>query len=370
MSFLNVNQIQTAGNLPSFTTGANTITFNGSTNVIGASSAATMKNRLINGDMRFNQRGASNTSNGYTLDRWVLECIAGSKLTAQQSSSAPVGFINSELITSSTALSVSASDYYNLQQRIEGYNVADLNFGTANAKTVTISFWAQSSLTGTFGGSLMNGAESRSYPFTFTISSANTWTQFSITIPGDTTGTWATDNSSGMILAFGLAHGSTYQASAGSWTSGYKFPTGAVNILATNGATFYITGVQLEIGSAATSFDFRHYGQELQLCQRYYQQTNSFTAVGVSASSNIYGIVTFPVTMRSSPSIGQTAALQITDGVTNDWTQSPTGISINSSRVSIYGVDFTGDNFASVTAYRPYFAKQNVTGLITLSAEL
>jgi len=332
------------------------------------------KNRLINSAMMIDQRnaGASVTANDsvFPVDRFSIRTSLSSKGTAQQSTTVPAGFKNSLLFTSTAATSLGASDYMTITQFIEGFNVADLGWGTANAQTVTLSFWVRSSLTGTFGGSI-NNTSSRSYPFTYTISSANTFEYKTITIAGDTSGTWPTDNTSALRLWIGLGVGSTFSGTAGAWAgAAYLSATGATSVVGTNGATFYVTGVQLEVGSTATSFDYRPYGTELALCMRYYQQTNSFTAVGVSASSNIYGIVTFPVTMRSSPSIGQTAALQITDGVTNDWTQSPAGISINSSRVSIYGVDFTGDNFASVTSYRPYFAKQNVTGLITLSAEL
>jgi len=136
----------------------------------------------------------------------------------------------------------------------------------------------------------------------------------------------------------------------------------------TLGDFLYITNIQLEKGSTATSFDYRSIGQETLLCQRYFQKTDTYTGVG--ASAQLYGFISFPVIMRSSPTIGQTAVLEISDGVTNDWTQSATGISINSSRVSVYGVTFTGSNFASVTNYRPYFSKQSTTGLVTLNAEL
>jgi len=335
------------------------------------------KNRIINGAMVIDQRNAGasvNPTDGqYTLDRWTIYRTQASKLTVQQNAGSvtpPAGFSKYLGVTSSSAYSVVSSDYFLLTQTIEGFNTADLGWGTANAKTVTLSFQVYSSLTGTFGGSLQNNGATRSYPFTYTISSANTWTTISVTIAGDTLGTWVgATNGVGMYVYFGLGAGSTYSGTAGAWAgANYLSATGATSVVGTNGATFYITGVQLEKGSTATSFDYRPYGTELQLCQRYYQQTNSFTGVG--ASAGLYGIVTYPVVMRSAPSIGQTAVLQITDGVANDWTQSATSITVNSSRVSIYGIDFTADNLASVTNYRPYFAKQNVTGLITLSAEL
>jgi hypothetical protein len=284
------------------------------------------KNRIINGDMTFNQRGASNTSNGYALDRWVISAITGSKMTVAQSSDAPTGFSNSMLITSSAATTIGSSDYYDIGQRIEGFNTSDLMFGTANAQTVTVSFWAKSSLTGTFGGSLQNQASNRSYPFTFTINSANTWEYETITITGDTSGTWiGATNGTGMQLLFGLGIGTTYRGTANTWQGGYIFPTGAVNLLATNAATLQITGCQLEKGSAATSFDYLSYTTELQLCQRYYAKLGANPAAignpgyqahgagcnqATNTSQNLY--LGFPQFMRTSPSIGYSGNIGIT----------------------------------------------------------
>jgi hypothetical protein len=250
--------------------------------------SSVMRNRIINGAMTLNQRGASNTSNGYALDRWVITAITGSKMTVAQSSDAPAGFSNSMLITSSAATSIGSGDYYDIGQRIEGFNSSDLMFGTANAKTVTFSFWAKSSLTGTFGGSLQNQASNRSYPFTYTINSANTWEYETITITGDTAGTWiGATNGTGMQVLFGLGIGSTYRNTANAWAGGYFFPTGAVNLLATNAATLQITGCQLEVGTQATSFEYRQYQQELALCQRYFEK--SYNQTVVPATANIAG---------------------------------------------------------------------------------
>jgi hypothetical protein len=133
-----------------------------------------------------------------------------------------------------------------------------------------LSFWVRSSLTGTFGGVLRNSAVDRSYPFSYTISSANTWEQKSITIAGDTTGTWLTTNGTGINILFSLGTGSTLSNTAGAWAAGaYNAPTGATSVVGTNGATFYITGVQLEVGTQATSFEYRQYGTEFDLCRRY-----------------------------------------------------------------------------------------------------
>ena len=248
------------------------------------------KNRIINGAMVIDQRNAgasvTPTATVYTLDRWQCEVSQASKLSVQQNAGSvtpPVGFTNYLGVTSLSAYSVGSSDFFTIQQFIEGFNTADLGFGTANAKTVTLSFWVRSSLTGTFGGCLANYNFNRSYPFTYTILAANTWEQKSVTITGDTTGTWNTNNSGSFFLQLSLGAGATVSGTAGAWAaSGFRSATGATSVVGTNGATFYITGVQLEVGSTATSFDYRPYGTELALCQRYYltywaYTTNTFT---------------------------------------------------------------------------------------------
>jgi hypothetical protein len=294
------------------TTGITTPTYGGAVTAEYIAPVTSFKNRIINGAMQIDQRNAgasfTPTNSSYGLDRWRYQVSQTSKLTSQQSSVAPAGFIDSLLVTSSSAYSVLAADFFILRQRIEGYNVADLNWGTANAATVTISFWVRSSLTGTFGGSVTNSAANRSYPFTYTISSANTWEQKSITIAGDTTGTWLADNSTGIAVNFSLGAGTTYSGTAGSWAAAdYASATGATSVVGTNGATFYITGVQLEKGSTATSFDYRPYTTELQLCQRYYQIIGDDTTdcVGYATYSNttalsMYTTMTY-LTMRAAP---------------------------------------------------------------------
>jgi hypothetical protein len=259
--------------------------------VSGASSNM-FRNRIINGDMRIDQRnaGASITGNDNTLpvDRFKIEATQSSKMTAQQNAGSvtpPTGFRNYLGITSSSSYAVLSTDLFSVGQRIEGFNVADLFWGTSNAATVTLSFKVYSSLTGTFGGSITNSAQNRSYPFSYTISSANSWTTISVTIPGDTSGTWLTTNGLGLYVIFGLGCGSNWSGTVNTWASAaYYAPTGATSVVGTSGATFYITGVQLEVGTTATPFEVRSYGHELSLCQRYYEKSFS---IGTVPADNI-----------------------------------------------------------------------------------
>jgi hypothetical protein len=238
------------------------------------------RNRIINGDMRIDQRndGASlaitNNVMTYTVDRWAIFENASMAFSAQQSTTAPTGFVNSLLVTTTTAASAGSSDRSQLEQRIEGLNVGDLGWGTANAKTITLSFWIRSSLTGQFGGALQNNNGSRAYPFSFTINSANTFEYKTITIAGDTSGTWLTSNGIGLAVIFDLGMGSSLLGTAGAWSSSdFRGATGDTKLSGTLNATLYLTGVQLEVGSVATPFERRPYGTELTLCQRYYEKT-------------------------------------------------------------------------------------------------
>jgi hypothetical protein len=284
------------------------------------------RNRIINGAMEIDQRNAgasvTPTVDGlYSLDRWQYSISQASKFSIQQNAGSvtpPTGYINYLGVTSLSAYSVISSDLFVIQQNIEGLNCSDLAWGTANAATVTLSFWVRSSLTGTFGGSLRNNDSSRSYPFSFTISSSNTWEQKTITVAGDTTGTWLTTNGTGIRVTFSLGMGSTKSGTAGAWTAGsYWSPTGATSVVGTNGATFYVTGVQLEAGSVATSFERRSYGQELALCQRYCQTLTSgqenhgfgFT----NGSAFFFSFVSGPVTMRSTPTISWSGTLNVSN---------------------------------------------------------
>ena len=252
--------------------------------------SSVMRNRIINGAMTLSQRSGTTSvttsvGNNYNPDRWLVYDAVGSKLSIQQVTDAPTGFINSQKITSLAATTPASGDYYFNCQRIEGFNVSDLMYGTANALTTTLSFWVKSSLTGSFSGAFGNASFSRSYPFSYTISSANTWEQKTVTVAGDTTGTWATDNSTGLQVVFDLGSGTTRAGTANTWSANdYRKVTGSVNLIGTNGATLFLTGVQLEVGTQATSFEYRQVGTELSLCQRYFE-AGSLWREGTNATS-------------------------------------------------------------------------------------
>jgi hypothetical protein len=355
-----------------------TVTTSTAGGVLGAGNASIMKNRIINGAMVIDQRNAGasvtqTTSTNYPVDRFGIVGDVTSKFTAQQSSTAPAGFTNSLLITSSSAYTVGASESYVVQQKIEGYNVADLGWGTADAKTITVSFWVRSSLTGTFGGSIKNSASNRWYPFSYTISAANTWEQKSVTIAGDTSGTWVTNNGTGLVLIFSMGAGASVSGTAGSWTgTSYISATGATSVVGTNGATFYITGVQLEVGSSATGYEYRQYGQELALCQRYFQQLNATNTRGSFAYGNagnttvVIGLYAPPVQFRAYPSLASSNI-----AVDNQNGPSSATLAINSSYGSLALVAMTA-SATGLTALTPYYicANNTTSAYVQLSAEL
>ena len=343
--------------------GTSGLVFNDASTQNTAASGFGFKNRLINGAMMIDQRnaGASVTvsTDVYTLDRWKAWQSVASKYSVQQNAGSvtpPAGFTNYLGVTSLASTSLGAADYYVISQYIEGFNTADLGFGTANASTVTLSFWVRSSLTGTFGGAFNNSGSNRSYPFTYTINAANTWEQKFITVTGDTTGTWTTNNGIGLGVWFGLGVGSNFSGTAGAWAGANRLSaTGATSVVGTNGATFYITGVQLEKGSTATSFDYRPYGTELALCQRYFfniqpdgGQYGSY-GLGYAADTTTFAIeVPYPVKPRiACTGITTTAANTFLIQTTGNLTPSAvtylrantTYITINFTTTSLSGGD-------------------------------
>ena len=314
--------------------------------------------------------GASVTPVGldYTLDRWRY-FASSQRITVQRNAGSvtpPTGFTNYLGVTSTGAYTPTGSDFFGIQQFIEGFNFADLAWGTSNASPVTLSFWVRSSLTGTFGGSLQNSPQNRSYPFSYTISSANTWEYKTITIAGDTTGTWLTDNGRGVAINLMLGVGTTHAGTAGAWTSSdHRSVSGSVNVVATNGATFYITGVQLEKGSTATSFDYRPYGTELALCQRYaivftsLNANDGLSGLGTAyATNNVIQYVPLPVTPRTnSPGISYSGSWRVADGVS---ATAVTNIVSGGTGINCAVINFTVSG--GLTQFRPYYIYSDGTG--------
>jgi hypothetical protein len=359
--------------------GGNTATINGYAPTVSNMAG---RNRIINGDMRIDQRnaGASVTpaNADYTLDRWRSYLSQASKYSVQQNAGSvtpPAGFINYLGVTSLSAYSVGSGEFFSIQQFIEGFNVADLGWGTANAQAVTLSFKVYSSLTGTFGGVLQNDGQNRSYPFTYSIPTANTWTTISVTVSGDTSGTWLTNSGRGIAVWFGLGAGSSLSGTAGAWAAaGYFSATGATSVVGTSGATFYITGVQLEAGSVATPFEHRQYGTELALCQRYYQQithagsTIAYILGTAYDATNIYSmsVYSLPVTMRSAPTFSTAGTFVLADGLGAN----PPASTLTFSSMSMAN-SFTAQIVSSgMTTGRVYFLVSTASSALKISAEL
>jgi hypothetical protein len=356
---------------------------------LGAGNASSFKNRIINGNMVIDQRnaGASVTpaSFAYTLDRWQGVQTTASKFSVQQNAAAvtpPAGFTNYLGVTSLSAYSVAAGDTFNILQSVEGFNCSDFAWGTASAKTVTLSFWVRSSLTGTFGGAIKDGSSTNAYPFSYTISTANTWEQKSVTIVGPTAGQFSytsTTNGIGLQVVFGLGAGATFSGTAGAWAAVNAYTaTGATSVVGTNGATFYMTGVQLEVGTVATSFDFRSYGTELALCQRYYVDLannggatqNNFRAIGFGSTYNTTAgtyVVQVPVPMRTLPALSQAGTMYLQN-------LGSTSVSSFAGPYSIAGTIVEGDftMVGAVAANAPGILRWNnsATQRFAYSAEL
>ena len=377
MSELKVNSIVDANS-------GNTAQINGMTPT--ADSLQGFRNRIINGGMVIDQRnnGASVSNTGatvFSVDRWkTLGTSASGVYSIQQDTNAPVGFSNSLKFTvTTTDTSLTGGDRYSVHQPIEGYNISDFAFGTAAATDVTVSFWVRSSVTGTFGGALQNGDSTRSYPFTYAISVADTWEYKTVTIPGDTSGTWGTGSDREGQLFWALGCGPDRSGTAGAWDSAnYQTAAGATNLMATNGATFYITGVQLEAGSVATPFERRPFGTELNLCMRYYYKNFpalSNSGLGSSFNASTTQIVAtgfFPVQMRARPT-----ALEQT-GTASDYRVAHRATSTACSSVPTYD-SVTNQNLYTVvftvsgglTAGDGSQARTNSTsGFLAWSAEL
>jgi hypothetical protein len=339
----------------------------------------TMRNRIINGAMTIDQRNAGAsvtfTDGVFPIDRFRCNVSQSSKMTGQQNAGSvtpPAGFTNYLGMTSTSAYSLGSSDFFDIAQFIEGFNVADLGWGTTNAQPIALSFWVRSSLTGTFGGSVTNSATNRSYVFSYTISAANTWEYKTVTIPGDTSGTWETGNGQGILLFFGMGDGASVSGTAGSWGSTFfRNVTGNTSVVGTNGATFYITGVQLEEGTAASPFENRLYGTELALCQRYglsLSASSSGLGAGIwYATSAAVHQIQLPVTMRAAPTISINTAVVIAYIAGTTVTSSAGAATTNT--ISPSSVEFYTPSFSGATAGQGTSVRVS-TGTIFLSAEL
>lgn len=365
MSTLKVNAVTDAS-------GGNTATINSMTPT--ADSLQGFRNRLINGGMVIDQRNAGaavSTSGSYPVDRFYVTEGTSATFTSQRSTTVPTGFTNSLLFTVGTGASAGAAEQVQIRQQIEGFNIADLAWGTANAKSVTISFQVRSSVTGTYCVFLQSSDGGVSYVATYTISSANTFESKSITIIGPTSGTFSTDNSTGVMIGWDLGSGSNFNTTAGSWQSGqYRRTTGQANFISNSSATFYITGVQLEVGSVATPFERRPYGIELDLCYRYYEKMQSvsgsymapaWTPTTVSA----LGTVSF-YQKRANPTISVSA--------TSDFTVTTAGGTASISAISFTaGLTFSRIDITSsglTIGYGSMLRCQNSTGYIEIASEL
>ena len=339
------------------------------------------KNLLINGAMVLDQRNSASavtpSDGNYTLDRFHVDASAASKFSVQQVTDAPTGFSNSLKVTSLSAYTPSSSDFLDIQQPIEGFNSAQLNLGTANAKVMTLSFYVKSSLTGTFGGAFSNSAYNRSYPFTYTISAANTWERKTITLTGDTSGTWiGSTNGIGLRVVWSVGAGSGRINTAGAWVGSLALgATGQTNVVATNAATWQITGCQIEVNDNATDFEHENYGTTLAKCQRYYyahiQSGNATQYVGMGemyTTTQLDLNVHFPVSMRASPTLVQSSGTNYWRGyggngsilVSNNWnlwlsnstnTVVSHYVTANSSTTAGFGMRIINDSTSAALAY-------------------
>ena len=340
----------------------------------------TGRNLIINGAQTVSQRHGTSavTSDQYLTDRFTSANNNHSGAWSwQQVTDAPAGFKNSLKFTTTTADATTATNQYSLlRYYTEGNDTAHLDFGSSDAKGITLSFYVKSSLTGTFGGSIGNNAQNRSYPFTYSISSASTWERKTVTLSGDQSGTWETGVSTGLRINFSMGTGTSYQGTAGAWNGDTDFSaTGETSVLATLNATWQITGVQLEVGEQATPFEHRSFGDELRRCQRYYQQIGS--GYGKASSTSAFDCsVTFNPPMRTSPTVSDNGTtVQITNIVSADFNQSSASCADTDSGVTdgTYGggrVRFS--NFSGLTGGETYAIDHNSShgGAATFDAEL
>jgi len=300
-----------------------------------------VRNLIINGAMQVAQRGTSTTGGGFLVDRFELNInnTDNIAITQSQDSSGPSGFANSWKILATTAESVVAADErVRFRQNIEGQNLQQFAFGTSAAKSMTLSFYVKSNKTGTYAVNLEQDDASRVIGSTYTINAANTWEYKTITVSGDTSGTINNDNGVGLVVSWYLLAGSNYTStdntSYGASANGKQAYGHSTTWGQSTNDDFYITGVQLEVGDTATPFEHRSYGDELARCQRYYYTTGADYGHGVF-NANTYGSTSFPVTMRSDPTITWLAGTATT----------PTSLNINPTGLYAHSTSTQGMQF-------------------------
>ena len=340
------------------------------------------RNLIINGSQIIDQRnsGSNVTAHlAYPTDRFrIIKDTSSGSFTAARSTDAPSGFKNSLLFTTGTAYTPSSSENNFIKYVIEGNDSAQLEFGNSGAKTITLSFYVKSSLTGNFAASIVNGASDRSFPFSYSISSADTWTRITKTITGDTTGTWATDTGAGMQVTWALGVGSNYEGTADSWQGSAEYAvSGHVKVTSTASATFAITGVQLEVSDYATSFEHRSFRDELAKCQRYYFKLtgddNDFLLSGFTYSASLYYfIVDFPQVMRAFPSYtgSATAARFFTDNPSQDFNLNTLTIAAQATTTYPSSMWLHADQGGAGVASGGVLQPQNAVGTLEFSSEL
>ena len=342
---------------------------------------------IINGDMAIDQRnsGASLTitGNDVSCDRWKFQVSQASKLTSEQNDSSGLANFNNYMrITTASAHTPATDEFFIVKQNIEGQNMTLLNFGSSDAQAITLGFYVRSSLTGTFGGAVYNQAGDRNYPFSYTISSANTWEFKTVNISGDTTGTWQKDNTIGLTLVFSLGANATRLNTAGTWTATYSTgATGQVNMIETGSATWDVTGVQLEVGSfdanSIPPFQFEDRATSLARCQRYcivygtgeesYQQLGE---TGISTSTTQAQICfNHPTEMRAVPSLSTSGALALGEGTS---LTAITSVVINSSADTRQSTGVIATVASGLTGHKPYRIDQqnNSSSTMTFDSEL
>jgi hypothetical protein len=315
--------------------------------------------------MGLDQRNDSSpvgTNGSFVCDRFQVVHASDGVFSAQQIVEAPDNFKTSLKVTTTTAdADLTTNQQLCIRQLIEGFNTIPANFGKASARTLSLSFWVRSSLTGTFGGAIGNSDDDRSYVFSYTVNSANTWEYKTVTIPGDTTGTWLINNGIGIRVTWSLGTGPSISETAGSWYGSVRRGvTGGVNLLGTLNATWQITGVQLEVGSKSTPFEHELYSQTLAKCQRYYQLLrNGALFAGTTNGTTQVGSIGLPlaVSMRAAPTVANAQTYVVWHGTAGNVTSSSTTMIVLGSAASptistLRGIvnNFTGltDNRAAV----------------------